>query len=158
VLEIDDGSARGARRSHQGCADGHDAVIGQQPKEEPMADLARTPVAADRQHAALQTIFSFFRGLMVLAFIGVGWVIFSGNSVARFAVMAFALVVAISLGYAKFVRGRTRAALPAPLAQVAQDAVGGPSLAGLEARVAALEARAAAAAVALGGPTGHEKT
>ena len=29
-------------------------------------------VAADRQHAALQTIFSFFLGLMVVAFIGVG--------------------------------------------------------------------------------------
>ena len=27
---------------------------------------------ADRQHYALQTIFSFFLGLMVLAFIGVG--------------------------------------------------------------------------------------
>jgi hypothetical protein len=28
--------------------------------------------AADRQHQALQTIFSFFLGLVVLAFIGVG--------------------------------------------------------------------------------------
>ena len=29
-------------------------------------------MAADRQHYALQTIFSFFLGLMVLAFVGVG--------------------------------------------------------------------------------------
>ncbi len=28
--------------------------------------------ATDRQHYALQTIFSFFLGLMVLAFVGVG--------------------------------------------------------------------------------------
>jgi hypothetical protein len=44
-------------------------------------------------------------GLFTMIY-GVGWVIFSGNSVARFAVMAFALVVAIGLGYAKFVGGR----------------------------------------------------
>ena len=29
-------------------------------------------MAMDRQHYALQTIFSFFLGLMVLAFVGVG--------------------------------------------------------------------------------------
>jgi len=231
-----------------------------------MTDLARTPVAADRQHHALQTIFSFFLGLMVLAFIGVGvntfypspaethelqmqdlqrqrdelnvqaggrtldtsqqaemdrliaeqnalrrtidaelkgwarvtsiilvvfativmsvslvrneqlrvlgnglllgglftmiygvgWVVFSGSSVTRFAVMAFALAVAIGLGYAKFVRQRAMAAAPPPLGKVGQGEVGGPALADLEARVSALEGRAAAAAAALAGSPGRE--
>ena len=37
-----------------------------------MTALAPGSVATDHQHYALQTIFSFFLGLMVLAFIGVG--------------------------------------------------------------------------------------
>ncbi len=37
-----------------------------------MAVPAAAAASVDRQHAALQTIFSFFLGLMVLAFIGVG--------------------------------------------------------------------------------------
>ena len=89
-------------------------------------------------------------GLFTMIY-GVGWVIFSGNSVARFAVMAFALAVAISLGYVKFVRGRVRAATPAVAAQIASSGAGDAALAGLEARVSALEERAAAAAAALGG-------
>lgn len=96
-------------------------------------------------------------GLFTMVY-GVGWVIFSGSSVTRFAVMAFALIVAIALGYAKFVRGRARAALPAPAAPALSSEGGGTAVAGLEARVAALEARAAAAAAALGGPPSHERT
>ena len=42
------------------------------PKEETMTAAAPRLIAADRQHSALQTIFSFFLGLMVLAFVGVG--------------------------------------------------------------------------------------
>jgi hypothetical protein len=86
---------------------------------------ARTPVAADRQHAALQTIFSFSLGLVVLTFIGVGWVIFSGNSVTRFVVVAFALAVAIALGWVKFVR--QRAATSAPPAGGQAALAGSPS-------------------------------
>jgi len=90
-------------------------------------------------------------GLFTMLY-GAGWVIFSGNSVARFAVILFALVVALGLGYLKFVRGREAripAAPAAPFAsgQVIDDA----ALAGLAERVSALEVRAAAAAAALGG-------
>jgi hypothetical protein len=89
-------------------------------------------------------------GLFTMIY-GVGWVVFSGNSVTRFAVMAFALVVAIGLGYAKFVGRRARAAVPAVAAPIASSGAGGAALAGLEARVSALEERAAAAAAALAG-------
>jgi uncharacterized protein HemX len=87
-------------------------------------------------------------GLFTMLY-GIGWVIFSGNSTARFAVMAFALAVAIGLGYLKFVRERAEKA--AATAAEARVAVAPEELGGLEARVAALEARAAAAAAALGG-------
>jgi hypothetical protein len=93
-------------------------------------------------------------GLFTMVY-GVGWVIFSGSSVVRFVVMAFALAVAIGLGYVKFVRQRVTAP-PVPAGQATAGEGGGAGLADLEARVAALEARAAAAAAALGGPQGHE--
>jgi len=94
-------------------------------------------------------------GLFTMIY-GVGWVIFSGNSVARFAVMAFALAVAIGLGYVKFVRQRATA-LPAPAGQAAAGEAGNAALADLEARVAAIVARAAAAAAALAGsPDRHQ--
>ncbi|PWB74889.1 MAG: hypothetical protein C3F15_07125 [Holophagae bacterium] len=89
-------------------------------------------------------------GLFTMIY-GVGWVVFSGNSVTRFAVMAFALAVAIGLGFVKFVRGRARSAAIVPDAKAAPSGAGGAALADLEARVAALEERAAAAASALGG-------
>jgi hypothetical protein len=90
-------------------------------------------------------------GLFTMLY-GTGWVIFSGESTARFIVMAIALLVSIGLGYAKFVRARMATA-PAPVATVgaagAAETLG--DLVGLEARVTALEARADAAAAALGG-------
>ncbi len=90
-------------------------------------------------------------GLFTMVY-GAGWVIFSGNSVARFAVILFALVVAIGLGYLKFVRSREDRAPAVPAAPgaaigVADDA----AVAALAQRVAALERRAEAAAAALGG-------
>ena len=48
-------------------------------------------------------------GLFTMIY-GVGWVIFSGNSVARFCVIVFALAVSVGLGYAKFVRGKRQPA------------------------------------------------
>ena len=48
-------------------------------------------------------------GLFTMLY-GVGWVIFSGNSTARFIVILFALVVALGLGYVKFVRQRKESA------------------------------------------------
>jgi uncharacterized protein HemX len=95
-------------------------------------------------------------GLFTMLY-GTGWVIFSGNSTARFVVIAFALVVAIALGYLKFVRGRAeKAAAPgaggAALAPADSAIVGS-----LEQRVAALESRATAAAAPLGGTEPSEK-
>jgi hypothetical protein len=85
-------------------------------------------------------------GLFTMLY-GIGWVIFSGESTARFVVMAFALLVSLGLGYLKFVRQRAETtAAAAARVEVAPEELGG-----LEARVAALEARAAAAAAALGG-------
>lgn len=77
---------------------------------------------------------------------GAGWTIFSGTSTARFFVVAFALIVTIALGYAKFVRERKKTTV-----SVESSAVGTPvaGLADLEGRVAMLEARTAAAASAL---------
>ena len=81
-------------------------------------------------------------GLFTMLY-GTGWVIFSGNSTARFVVIAFALLVAMGLGYAKFVRRR---AVPVEAPTDAPDANSA-----LEERIAALEDRASAAAAALGG-------
>ena len=96
-------------------------------------------------------------GLFTMLY-GTGWVIFSGNSTARFVVIAFALLVAIGLGYVKFVRQRTaKGAGPAVVATGGQGVEPEPgALSDLIDRVAALEARAAAAAAALGGPGKRE--
>jgi uncharacterized protein HemX len=85
-------------------------------------------------------------GLFTMVY-GVGWVIFSGNSTARFVVILFALVVTLGLGYVKFVRRRRESAVTGSVGQPVDDA----QVAGLAARVSALESRAAAAAAALGG-------
>lgn len=84
-------------------------------------------------------------GLFTMIY-GAGWTIFSGTSIARFAVILFALVIAIGLGYVKFVRLRQGVGPVAP----ASAGVSSGDAAGLEARVAALEARTNAAAAALG--------
>jgi len=87
-------------------------------------------------------------GLFTMVY-GVGWVIFSGNSTARFFVILFALAVTLGLGYVKFVRRRRGASTEsgAPALGVVDDA----HVAELATRVAALEARAAAAAAAWAG-------
>jgi hypothetical protein len=82
---------------------------------------------------------------------GVGLAIFSGQSIARFAVMVFALAVTVALGYIRFVRGREAAAKVA-VAVEGGEAPSAPELAALASRLDALEARAAAAAVALAPP------
>lgn len=86
-------------------------------------------------------------GLFTMLY-GTGWVIFSGNSTARFAVISFALLVSIALGYVKFVRQRA-SQTGSSTGQVAAQS--GEALASIEARVEALEERASAAAAALGG-------
>ncbi|MDO8963882.1 MAG: hypothetical protein Q7W30_05240 [Coriobacteriia bacterium] len=88
-------------------------------------------------------------GLFTMLY-GAGWVIFSGTSTARFYVILFAFVVTVALGYLKFVRGRTAPVMAARTGTAAAAAVLPEEIGDLEARVAALEARQAAAAAALG--------
>ena len=95
-------------------------------------------------------------GLFTMLY-GIGWVIFSGSSTARFVVITFALVVSIGLGYMKFVRQRAEKATTAKTG-VAGAELQPAALSDLSGRVAALEARAAAAAAALGGTGKSEDT
>jgi len=88
-------------------------------------------------------------GLFTMIY-GAGWTIFSGTSYLRFFVVLFALAVALGLGYVKFVwlkQGLTPAAAGSGGATPAATGV---EVSGLEARIAALEARTNAAAAALG--------
>lgn len=80
---------------------------------------------------------------------GVGWIIASGSSTGRFAVITAALAITIGLGYVKFVRQR-EASVAATGAEASTAEV-----AGLEARVSALEDRLGAAAAALGEKSGQ---
>ena len=99
-------------------------------------------------------------GLFTMLY-GTGWVIFSGNSGARFAVITFALLVAIGLGYVKFVRDRAAAVVggvPADEGATGSVAIGDVALFSLAERVSALEKRAAAAAAALGGEDSDDRS
>ncbi len=82
-------------------------------------------------------------GLFTMVY-GVGWIIAGGSSWARFGVMTFALVATVGLGYARFVTLRAEDEAPA-----GAMAAGAADASSLEARVTALERRAAAAAAAL---------
>lgn len=85
---------------------------------------------------------------------GTAWSFAGGNSRARFFVILVAVVLAIAFGYLRFVRGRKQAeaaARASAAAGVVPVAVSDEGAAALLARVEALEARAAAAAEALGG-------
>lgn len=76
---------------------------------------------------------------------GVGHIIATGTSIARFTVMTVALVITLVLGYARFVRRRTPSVEPAR-----EKIAGGEALVGLERRVRDLEQRMDDAASALG--------
>ena len=91
-------------------------------------------------------------GLFTMIY-GTGWVIFSGNSVARFWVILFALAVSIGLGYMKFVRRRKRMEVVGDVSPGVRDN----ALEALSARVSSLEARAAAAAAALSSGEGDRQ-
>ena len=91
-------------------------------------------------------------GLFTMIY-GTGWVIFSGNSVARFWVILFALAVSIGLGYMKFVRRRKRVEVVGDVSPGVRDN----ALEALSARVSSLEARAAAAAAALSSGEGDRQ-
>lgn len=83
---------------------------------------------------------------------GVGWIIATGTSIARFIVMTIALLITLALGYVRFVRGKQahpggEVAGPAT-AELSADA--GAAMIGLDERVSVLERRIDAAASALG--------
>jgi len=82
---------------------------------------------------------------------GTGWVIASGSSVARFAVMTFALFVTFALGYIRFVRGR-QVPVPAPEAVTLEVA----AMSALGHRVERLERQVSEAAAVLGGQMDSE--
>lgn len=77
-------------------------------------------------------------GILTMIY-GVGWIVATNTSIARFVVMAVALAITMGLGYARFAR------MPAPtVAAKSAD-----TLSGLEQRVAELEKRMDDAASAL---------
>jgi hypothetical protein len=79
---------------------------------------------------------------------GVGWIIATGTSIVRFAVMTVALLITLSLGYVRFVRGREEQARSVTAAGVAGSVEGG-DYGLLQERVRALEKRIDAVARAL---------
>lgn len=80
---------------------------------------------------------------------GVGWIVATGTSYARFAVMTVALVITLGLGYLRFVRGRKAVAAAAAAGGEGTGATSGAEVAGLEARVESIERRLAAIGDAL---------
>jgi hypothetical protein len=79
---------------------------------------------------------------------GVGWIIVSDQSKARFFVMTAALAITLGLGYTRFVRGRSAS-------PVKEQILSSDSLAELDVRVRSLEDRMAAAATAFGRKDGQ---
>lgn len=75
---------------------------------------------------------------------GVGWIVATGTSYARFGVMTAALLITLALGYVRFVRGRTK--VPAAASAGAVDAA---EVTDLESRVARLEHKLATIAETL---------
>lgn len=95
-------------------------------------------------------------GLFTMVY-GVGWIIASGESIARFGVIVFALAVTLGLGYLKFVRGKEAAAAGGAVIVAGPGGeVDAAALGPLVARIEALEARTEAAAEALGARRGEE--
>ncbi|PKQ17010.1 MAG: hypothetical protein CVT67_02385 [Actinobacteria bacterium HGW-Actinobacteria-7] len=88
-------------------------------------------------------------GLFTMVY-GVGWMISSGESIARFVVIVFAFGVTVALGYLKFVRSREEVQAPPGSTEYTGELADAGALGALAARVEQLEARNAAAAAAFG--------
>lgn len=103
--------------------------------------MAASLVGADRLHVISSGLL--LGGVFTMLY-GVGWIIATDNSVARFVVITIALAITLALAYARFVRGASRTvAGAAPRSSEATE----PSA--LEFRVRALEERVSAAAAVL---------
>lgn len=81
---------------------------------------------------------------------GVGWIIASRSSQGRFWVITAALAITVGLGYLKFVRDRAAKTAEGTAGTEPGAPIASAEVAGLAARVAALEDRMGAAAAALG--------
>jgi len=103
--------------------------------------MAASLIGADRLHVISNGLLL---GGVFLMLYGVGWIIATDTSVARFVVITIALAITLGLAYARFVRRAPRMVVAAgpgsPEAYEASD---------LERRVRALEERLSAAAAAL---------
>jgi hypothetical protein len=86
-------------------------------------------------------------GLFTMLY-GVGWIVATDTSIARFLVMTAALVITLGLGYVRFVRRGTTSPSPSPVVGSAIPETEG--LAHIERRVRELEERMNEAAHALG--------
>lgn len=93
-------------------------------------------------------------GLFTVVY-GTGWSFAGGDSKARFYVVLAALVLSVTIGYLRFIRGRKDKAAEQAVSQAAPTGAEPSLLLDLTARVAELERRAAAAAAALGDPEDH---
>jgi hypothetical protein len=103
--------------------------------------MAASLIGADRLHVISNGLLL---GGVFLMLYGVGWIIATDTSVARFVVITIALAITLGLAYARFVRRAPRTAVAAaPGSAEAHDS------SDLERRVRALEERLSAAATAL---------
>lgn len=103
--------------------------------------MAASLIGADRLHVISNGLLL---GGVFLMLYGVGWIIATDTSVARFVVITIALAITLGLAYARFVRRAPRTVVAAtPGSAEAHDS------SDLERRVRALEERLSAAATAL---------
>lgn len=105
--------------------------------------MAASLIGADRLHVISNGLLL---GGVFLMLYGVGWIIATDTSVARFVVITIALAITLALAYARFVRHAPRTVIAAApgLSEPADPSA-------LERRVRALEERLDAAAAVLGG-------
>lgn len=104
--------------------------------------MAASLVGADRLYVISNGLL--LGGVFTMLY-GVGWIIATDTSVARFVVITIALAITLALAYVRFARGA-----PRTMAGAAARASAADDPSALERRVRALEERLSAAAGALG--------
>jgi hypothetical protein len=104
--------------------------------------MAASLIGADRLHVISNGLL--LGGVFMMLY-GVGWIISTDTSVARFVVITIALAITLALAHARFVRRARRSVVGAALGALEAD-----DASDLERRVRALEERLSAAATVLG--------